>query len=93
MAKVLKMRIRDHHIDKVKFDKVVNYAQEMGVLFTFYGHKTIVSINGTEYDLEDVDSGDQVSEFPPIMDYKLTYEKVVDAIEEKRLLDQRKALK
>ena len=71
-------RLKENHPLMIAFDELCEKADELGVRLEFLGHRTIVYFNGKEYDLEDIEypyQANTVNSFPPVTEFKLTYEK------------------
>lgn len=71
----MKYRLTDNHEAMIAFNKLCEYADELGISVSFWGIRTVVRYNGKTYDLEDNENFDHVTEFPPDLEFKMTYEK------------------
>ncbi len=71
-----KMVLFDNHPAKQKFDKLCDIATEMGIRLEYMNGRTFVTIDEQKFELEDIEHRNQdLGEFPPSLEFKLTYEK------------------
>jgi len=72
------LRACENHPTVQKINKLCEVAQELGVYVQFFGHRTFVTdkeFPGRLYDISDIGNSDEaISDFPPQLDYKLTFE-------------------
>lgn len=75
--KTARYRLKDDHPLKKRLDELCEKAEELQIYITFFGNRTLICDLQTNkiYDLEDLDSGECIMEFPPKLEYKLTFEK------------------
>lgn len=65
-------RLLSNHPHMKRFTAACDAFAKHGVTITFLGHRTLVTIDGTTYDVEDIEGGDQpLSEMPPMTEQKL----------------------
>jgi len=72
------LRFRDNHPTMVKFDKLCQLADELGISLSFYGSRTIIKDRDNEASttvfLEDIETDDCVGDFPPTLEFKMVRE-------------------
>ena len=76
------MRLKDKHPTMVKLDKLAAFAEELGISLNFFQQATFIQDNSLHKDhpqlrLEDTDSGEAISEWPPVFEYKVIFENPV----------------
>lgn len=64
-------RLTDKHPHFQKIAAAFAAMSDLGVHVTFMGSNTKISVDGAEYDLEDSEGSDAISECPPIFDFKV----------------------
>lgn len=68
---VMATRLPDTHPHQKIFTKAMDQLARAGVQIEFLGIRTLVTIKGVTYDLEDLEDSGQVSELPPVFAAKL----------------------
>lgn len=90
------LRLTDKHPTMVKFMKVYDLMDELGLSISFHGHRTTVEDRDRDPNLphlylEDIESQDSpMNEFPPATEFCLIYDNPEYLAEQKRLLDERR---
>lgn len=72
---IKRYRLKDNHEHMKKYDKLCQFADDLGIRLYFYNNKSIAEIDGTEYDVEDLESPQPPSDFPPALEVKLVSER------------------
>lgn len=68
-------KLKREHPAAVAFENLCKKAEELGILMVAHGGINEVCYDGRVYQLKDLeDGGHCATEFPPLMDYKLTFE-------------------
>jgi hypothetical protein len=78
----------------IKVNKLYDLATELGISISWLGHCTIIEDNERDRSLpnirlEDIESNDQVGEWPPATEFKLVYDNPAYLAEQKREYDER----
>jgi hypothetical protein len=72
-------KLKDEHPFVKKLAQLMDLAESLGISidFSYCNSRTIIQDTGTnkDYYLQDLDSGTPVTVFPPLTEYKLTYNK------------------
>jgi len=75
-----KFRLKESHEFSKRFEELCKKADELGIHIEWvysnvYPTRVTDTINNKEYELKDNDSGEICYQFPPNLEYKLTFEK------------------
>lgn len=73
------LRLRSHHPTMEKFNKLCEYAEDLGISVEWRGQDVIIHDNQRGKDLppiflENIEEGHWFSSFPPNTEYKLVYD-------------------
>jgi len=69
-------RLAEHHPAMKALNELWQKADELGINICVISECAIVTINGKDFKLQDIENSDYpMTEFPPSCEFKLTYEK------------------
>lgn len=71
----MKKRLLDNHPVVQKFNELMDTAHKLGLSLYFESGVCILHVEGdqTKYRIEDIEDPDHNNEFPPVMDFKITF--------------------
>lgn len=73
-------RLKDGHPDMIRLDAAFEMLEKAGVSFEFGDFRTLVTIGENKYELWEVEKRYiPPRDIPMLLDYKLTFEREVDA--------------
>jgi hypothetical protein len=94
MSKIViprQLRYKDNHPTMVKFDKICQLADELGIHLSFDGRSTTIEDRDnktpTYVFLEDIETDDCVNDFPPSLEFKMVRENPEFRAEQERLAE------
>lgn len=70
----MKLRLKYTHPACEAMDKLCECADDLGIKIEYFGYRTVFYFDGKQYDFADNESGDPIAEFPPMLEYKLTFD-------------------
>ena len=87
------LKLKDNHPTMIKLAKLYDLAEELGIHIIFDHNATIVHDNQLAKDhpslrLEDVDSCEHISEWPPTFEYKVIFQNPEHIAKEKAIRDE-----
>ena len=68
-----KYRLKENHPAFKAMEELAKKAKELGISIDYFGQRIIICFQGISYTLEANDLSKIISEFPPTLGYKLTY--------------------
>jgi len=80
----MRMILKNNHPLIQKLDKLLAYADELGIQIDYSWNNSVVTYQGKDYKLLDIDNNEPVSIFPPQLEYKLIYEKEEPGVENEK---------
>lgn len=73
-----RFRLTENHPTYKKFSQLCAKAEELGLSLQFYHNRCVLTdaeVKDKDFLITEVDDGQDISEFPPTFEYKLTFEK------------------
>ena len=71
-----RMRLNENSPEAEKVAELFDFMEKNKVSIQILDWRTIVTVNGKDFEIEDMDNGEPVKDFPASMEWKLCYDKV-----------------
>ena len=71
----MRYKLKENHPAMIAFNKLCQYADDLGVKIEFVDNHVLYHYENMVYELVDIEPNHAIDEFPPVMEFHITFEK------------------